>query len=689
MCVYFLGNGVKLRPLKRLWTGRSRITATGIKLGRRGRGRWQARRPDVDTFFSITHLRLENEMKVKFLTFVFCFLATSFAYSQNTLQTESEPQEIIVTGSRVPIPVSKTGPGVTVITSRDIETMKPNSVTDILKTVPGVFITESGAGGLANLKIRGGKNGMSMIMIDGVQVFDATDMDNSLDISSIPIENIERIEIVKGPVSASIGSGAMNGAVNIITKKGSPKKAVNAQANFESSLWKQNSKGSASLYGGNDKINYRIGGASSYDEGVSAYKKGKEQDASSMGAAFAYVGLTPTDNFETSLTLNYVDKEDELDNVYIGGGNGTDDPNYTQRLRRVFAAWNTKYILNDFWEPSLKVFYTLQDRIYNNEPDSQSSASNHDRYVGQTTGADFQNNFYVMDEITMTAGLFYQTDKADINSSYSSYGDLKKALNKYAGYLQGTVNLFDAWTTIVAVRGDKYSDTALTPTGRISSVYDIKAIDLQLKAAFGTGFNGPTLYQLYAPNPYEPDKPYGNKDLKPQKSTSYEVGFTNGILNRMFTWGVTGFDNYYRDLIVWDNKYYNKNKAHSRGIEAEFGVFPCTYFNLKGFYVFTETKDENGKIMYNTPSHQYRLSATMKPFEKFSLYTEVLFASGTGSSKATTTPYTLLNMAASYGITENIEIYLKGTNLTDLKYEVNPGYGTKGIEVYAGMTMKI
>ena len=633
-------------------------------------------------------------MKVKFLTFIFCFLTTSFAYSQNTFQTESEPQEIIVTGSRVPIPVSKAGPGITVITSRDIETMKPNSVTDILKTVPGVFIKESGAGKQDVLNMRGGTNSMNMIMIDGVHVFDASSTPDLFDISSIvSIENIERIEIVKGPVSASIGSGAMNGAVNIITKKGSPKKAVNAQANFESSLWKQNSKGSASLYGGNDKINYRIGGASSYDEGVSAYKKGKEQDASSMGAASAYVGLTPTDNFETSLTLNYVDKEDELDDF------GQDDLDYSQRLRRVFAAWNTKYILNDFWEPSLKVFYTLQDRIGNDE----TTISNTGRFVGQTAGADFQNNFYIMDEFTVTAGLFYQTDKAYIDSVYYDMKEWKDApyeinevLNKYAGYLQGTVNLFDAWTTIVAVRGDKYGDTALTPTYRISSMYDIKAIDLQLKAAFGTGFNGPTLYQLYYPEG-------GNKNLKPQKSISYEVGFTNGILNRMFTWGVTGFDNYYKKLIGWkryypddfynyEGEYDNKDKVHSRGIEAEFGVFPCKYFNLKGSYVWTETKElkvGDWQIAYYTPAHQYRLSATMKPFEKFSLYTEVLFASGTGSSKQKTTPYTLLNMAASYDITESIEIYLKGTNLTDLKYEANPGYGTKGIEVYAGMTMKI
>ncbi len=629
-------------------------------------------------------------MRVKLLSaLILLFLTASLSFSQEqdgaSFQTETEPQEILVTGSRVPIPVSKAGPGVTIITSRDIELMKPGSITDILRTVPGVFINESGAGKLAVLNMRGGDDGMSMIMVDGVQVFDATTTSNHFDISSIPVENIERIEIVKGPVSASMGSGAMNGAVNIITKKGSSEKPASASANFESSLWKSDFQGSASLYGGNDKINYRIGGAFSYDEGVSASKywratskdplqKSTEQDYSSMGSASVYVGLTPTDDFETSVTLNYVDKDTELD------GSKKDDPNYTQRLRRVFALWDTKYILNNFWEPSLKVFYTFQDRIYDNEPDAIWATTEHSRFRGQTVGADFQNNFYIMDELTMTAGFFYQNDQANVSDQFD------KELNKYAGYLQGTVDLFDAWTTVLAVRGDKQGDIDFTPTYRISTMYDIKDIDLQLKAAFGTGFNGPTLYQLYHPS-------YGNEDLKPQKSMAYEAGFTNGLFGRKITWGVTWFDNYYKDLIEYDmtlSKYYTVAEAHSRGIEAEIGLFLTRYFDLRGSYTWTESKDGDGKRLLNSPVHQYKLSAAVRPLERLTVYAEVLFASSVeGSGGDKTTPYTLFNMTASYDVTEKIQIYLKGSNLTDLDYEINPGYGTKGIEVFAGMQMKI
>lgn len=632
---------------------------------------------------------MEDGVKKYLLLFTLFF---SILYSTVFAQQDNNTaQEIFVTGLAVPTSQSKAGIGITTITQEQIQSINPSTFDEILRYVPGIVIRQNSAGKLTSLSMRGGNSGSTMILIDGNPLSDAAGISNDIDLSSIPVDNIEKIEIVKGPLSASLGASAINGAINIITKKGG-KKTIQTSAQIQSSLLSQYYTGNASIYGSKSIIDYRINGSYLYDENVSAaaYKYGNtENDPDAMGHFSAYLGIKPDDYSKTSFYVDYTDRTSDLDN---GGGPNNDNNDYLQKTKRVSAAFKTSYLYNDIWEPSLNINYVYQDRIYG--ASSQIRNDTNDIFDGHTLTADFQNNIYIIDEFTLTAGINYEYSQ--IYSRSSAILESNKNRNSYAGYMQGTINLFDSWTTIIAFRGLKDDNMEFAPLYRVSSTYDIKKINLQIKAAVGNGALSPSLYQLY-------DPAFGNSSLKMQKSFAYEVGFTNTLFNKIITYGLSWFDNYYNNMIMYgsyiDNNnniktgFYNETNTHTRGIEAEINVKPVKYINFGSTYTWMQTFNVDGNPLARRPEHQVSAYINIIPLEKLKINIGLIY---NGESIATiyetadiNDDYFLLNANISYQINDNLEIYLKGTNLTNTEYEEISGYGTKGIEIFAGLKAKI
>lgn len=620
------------------------------------------------------------------------FLLFSIFFFSNSLyaQQSSFSQEIFVTGLTVPTAVSKAGIGITTITQEQIQAVNPSTFDEILRYVPGLVVRQNSAGKLTSLSMRGGNSGSTMILLDGNPLSDASGISNDIDLSSIPVDNIEKIEVVKGPLSASLGAAAMNGAINIITKKGGDK-PVQAAAQLQSSILSQYFTGNASLYGSKNRIDYRINAAYLYDENVSsaAYKYGNtENDPDAMGHFSAYIGAAPVDESKTSFYIDYTDRTSDLDN---GGGPNNDNPDYMQKTKRVSAAFKTSYLYNEIWEPSLNINYTYQDRIYGSS--SQIKNDENDIFDGHSLNADFQNNIYIIDEFTLTAGINYE-----FNQIYSRTGILENNKNKnsYAGYLQAMINLFDSWNTVIAFRGLKVDNTDFIPLYRISSVYDITPVDLQIKAAAGNGAMSPSLYQLY-------DPVFGNSSLKLQESFAYEAGFTHGLLDKMIVYGLSWFDNYYNNMIAYGSYidennsiktgFYNETKTHTRGIEAEFKINPVKYINFGAAYTWLQTFNIDGNPLARRPEHQVTAYINIIPIKALKINIGFIY---NGESVATiyensslNDDYFLLNANISYQINDNIQVYIKGTNLTNTQYEEIYGYGTKGIEIFLGLKAKI
>ena len=407
-----------------------------------------------------------------------------------------------------------------------------------------------------------------------------------------------------------------------------------------------------------------------------------------MGHFSAYVGLKPVTDLNTSFYIDYTDRKSDLDN---GGGANNDNLDYMQDTKRVSTYLKTSYLFQDIWEPTLNISYVYQDRIYGSS--SQIRNNENDIFDGHTINLDFQNNVYIIDEFILSAGINYE-----YNQIFTRTGSLKnnKDVNNVAGYLQGTITLFDNWVTILAFRGQKDENMEFVPLYRVSSVYDIQAIDMQIKASVGNGALSPSLYQLY-------DPVFGNSSLKMQESFAYEVGFSNGLLNRKIVYGLSWFDNYYNNMIAYgsyiDNTnsiktgFYNETKTHTRGIEADISFEPVKYINFGATYTWLQTFNIDGNPLARRPEHQVSAYINIIPIDRLKINIGFIYS---GESVATVyensninDDYFLLNANISYDINDNIQVYIKGTNLTNEDYEEIYGYGTKGIEIFAGLKAKI
>lgn len=618
-----------------------------------------------------------------FIIFITNFILFSFsAYAQQE-QEKIQTEEIFVTGKAVPVGLNYAGVGTAVISQEQISAIKPNSIDELLRTVTGISIYQNGAGKTTSLSIRGGDNRHTLILLDGTPIKDPTSS-SGFDISSIPVSNIERIEIVKGPAAAAIGGDALNGAINIITKKGG-EKPLQADIAAQSSLHKQNFAGLASLYGSKGMANYRISMNYLYDENVSAFKDLPENDPNSMANFSAYLNLKPVDDLSTSLQINYTDRQSEIDG-YDASFNKADLPDEFFNTQRANTIWKTKYIVKNIWEPVLTLSHTYTNRETGNIKTLKERKS--DYFKSNAINLNFLNNFYILDAFVLSFGLDYEYNTIDTKSFGAVFN---KDANYTSIYLQGNINLFDAWNTVITIRGQKDNEYDFIPSYNIASVYDITMIDLQLKASFGTGVLSPTLYHLY-------DITSGNKDLKQEQNISYEVGFSNGLFDKKIVYGLSWFDNYYDNLIQYvdlgnfTGMFYNVAKAHMRGIEANIIINPIKYISFGANYTWLQTFDTYEKPLARKPEHQVTAFLNIKPIDALNIYMEAIY-NGKSTPSAYdpvdfTGEYYLINAAIGYDINENMQVYLKGSNLTNNKYEEVSGYGTKGIEIFAGLKAK-
>jgi len=161
---------------------------------------------------------------MKFLLFFIVFLSAIFCplFAQEKDKEQNEPvklEEIVVTAERIPAPISEVGSSTTVITQEDIKKTNLKTVSEVIRNATGVDVTQSGGSGqITTTFLRGAESRHTLVLVDGVKINDP--MWGGFNFADLTLDNIERIEILKGPQSTLYGSDAIGGVINIITKKG-------------------------------------------------------------------------------------------------------------------------------------------------------------------------------------------------------------------------------------------------------------------------------------------------------------------------------------------------------------------------------------------------------------------------------------------------------------------------------------
>jgi len=627
---------------------------------------------------------------------LFVFLFSTFSFAQTDSAKIYTLSDVVVTATKTSTPLFELANSITVIDSVEIERKKNSNVLELLKTEYGLNITQQGSfGSLANVYTRGANTGHTLVLLDGIEINMPSDPGGTFDFGNLPVDNIERIEILRGPQSTLYGSDALAGVINIITKKGTgtPKFFLSTVGGSYNSY-----KGLAGLNGSYDFLNYSLTLSRFKTDGFSSASEetgNKEKDGSSSYSASSRLGAEITDDFDLNFIFRFTKADVDYDQF---GGQFGDDPTYVYKLEESAFRTEGKYsAFNGFWEQTLGVSIFRNVRKYSN--DAFVYDASRAFYDGRKLKIDWQNNFYLANTNTLILGV--ETEKEEAETEYYIFSQtfplesiLPKSSSRTTGvYLQDQFKLENFFGT-AGVRFDDHQRFGSTLTYRFAPAYIIWETGTKLKATIGTGFKAPSLYYLFDPS-------YGNPDLNPEKSIGWDAGIEQYLWDSKLIIGATYFENYFKDLFGFDENFrtININKAETRGVEFYFILNLLKEISTKGNFTYTDSKDKSMNSpdkdlpLLRRPKIKASYEVNYSFNDKANINGEIIYAGERDDKDFSQFPvqrvklkgYSIVNLAASYKIFEFLQLYARVENLFDTDYEEVLGYATPGLSGYAGI----
>jgi len=470
-------------------------------------------------------------------------LSVPVAFGASGSATTLSP--IVITAGRVFQTAEESLAAVTVITREDIERQQARSVPDLIRGLPGVALSNSGGPGkVTSLFLRGSDSGQVLVLIDGVKVGSPTL--GSTAFEHLPVEQIERIEIVRGPRSSLYGSEAIGGVIQIFTHKG----GGDLKPSFSLGAGSYHSyQGSASISGGGESGWFNAGLSGADTRGFNAcngepgvagcFTHEPDEDGYRNLAANLRAGYRFDNDAEVDFHWLRTDGETEYD----GGFENQSD------TRQQVVSAGLKLMPIDAWALSLKAGRSWDDS--DNFKDGIFSS----RFETERDTLSWQNDLTLATDHLLTLGLDYQEDRVGGSVSYDATSrDNIGLFGQYLGY-------FGPHELQASLRHDDNEQFGGQTTGSLAWGYQFSG-GLRLTASYGTAFKAPTFNELYFPG-------FGNPELSPEESRSLELGLDDRTSRG--GWSLHLFQTDIDDLIAFDASIYapaNIDSARIRGLEA-------------------------------------------------------------------------------------------------------------------------
>ncbi|MDD2688805.1 MAG: TonB-dependent receptor [Candidatus Omnitrophica bacterium] len=503
-------------------------------------------------------------------TMIIALSGISWAEDEDDINLE----KIVVTPSRIEENYEDLSRNVDVITEEDIELSGAKDLTQVLTGITSVNMSDyGGLGGLKNIRMRGSTASQVLILLDGRPVNNPRD--GEVDLSNIPLANIERVEVMHGPASNLYGSSAMGGVVNIITKR-PPKEKQETQ--FTSSFGTFRTYIEQLVHGAKiGKFGYLISGDYKSSEG---FRSNTEFNARDFNAKFEYEL-----NKENSLTLNsgfYKSMQGTPGKI------SNPDIDDKQRVLNNFLDLSWSFRPEGETLVSAKIYnnYDRLEFIENSAGSVFDTAFSKDIHTTQVRGYDLQFNKRLLNNYLAICGFSYITNLNDSTSS---------AKHKYtvrAAYLENQLDLFRDLKMSLGVRVDDYSNFGLQPSPSFSLLYKFNENN-KLRTSINRNFRAPTFNDLYWP-----DQGWvkGNPDLKPERGSTAEIGYETN-LNKYLSSSLTYYRSNYSQLINWGEEagvWMPKNigAAVIQGVELENKIYLPAHFEIDIGYTYLLAKDK-------------------------------------------------------------------------------------------------
>ncbi|HZK79574.1 MAG TPA: TonB-dependent receptor, partial [Humisphaera sp.] len=527
---------------------------------------------------------------------------------------------------------------------------------------------------ITSVFMRGANSDHTLVLIDGIEANDPSSPSRAFDFSTLTVDDIDRIEVLRGPQSTLWGSNAIGGVINVITKRGQGPLSGYISAEDGSFNTFRESVG----FSGSEKIvNYSLNLTQANSQGFPAAdaKYGNKTpdgyDNLSLATRF---GVTLSKQFDIDVIARIQHDRVRIDD---GGGPGQDDPHRWLKSDEDFIRVQPHLVLFD---GALVQTYGFNYTHYTRS-DTDPGFPTHDD--GDVLKFDFQNDLHLCKADTLTVG-------ADVyQEGFSATQTPQKYANSLGLFIQDQFNLNDRLFFTGGMRYEDHSLSGSNVTYRFTGAY-LFPTETKLHASYGTGFKSPTLSDLYSS--------YGSRDLKAEKSMGWDAGVEQSFLKRAVVLDATYFDNHFTNLIDYDfiaNHEENIGEARAQGVELGAAVRPCSKVTTGINYTYTRTEDETTRLslLRRAPS---RIGSFIN--YQYSRQGNVTLTANYVSHRADIDPvtfgrtnvggYVLVNLATSYTINDSLEFTARIDNLLNEHYEEVAGFGTADISFYAGLKLR-
>lgn len=608
-------------------------------------------------------------MRKKILTIVIVSAMNS-AWAENSDNLD----DVIITATRSEISTAEAPGSVTVISRKEIKEKGAKNILDVVRGTPGISLQGIGTGGRKTITLRGMESRHTLILIDGKRIPSSNDVigpNTDYQYDWIPTENIERVEVVRGPMSVLYGADALGGVINVITRKPSGKLQGNIKA---TAYWadgdsKDDGDGhdlDFNLSGNaNDSLQFNIGAQQAKRSSVESILKTDESAIEGRKKQQLTIGLDWQPAERHNIELDFIQ--------------GKEDRWYDTRTRKK-QLYQSQYRLDRDqlslgWKGSLgEVDASL--RAYQSSIDISNKATNGVRATSpqklKATTIEGNISFPIGQKQFITTG--FEQRKEELKNSRLKTGEDNVVLKSL--YVQDEIDLTENLLFTLGARLDDHDIFGQETSPRASIVWNATE-NWILKGSYGHGFRAPNIKQSSSDYVFTfgPNKISGNSDLKPETNDTIELGANYSTSK--YSVDVAIFDNKVKDLIeltgpTSNRIYQNISKARLKGLEVSNKVYLSKQLTLKTSYQYLDSKDGDGNRLKHRPRHVFSGGINWDNNDwQFGLNTEYLSGQIIEHNRVTSSVpgYTLWNINARKRINKKIELAVGIDNVTDVRLE--------------------
>lgn len=601
---------------------------------------------------------------------------------------EAEAERIIVSATRVDIPLDQSPASASVLTAQDFEVQQIERVADALREVPGLSVVQTGtAGQLTSLFTRGLRSEHTQVLLDGIPINQG--LAGLFNFADLTIDNIQRIEVIRGPQSTLYGPRALAGVVQLFTKMGQSTPGFTLSSEGGSYTSFRETLASDGKIGNFD-----------YSIGVSRFDTDNARDNNQYRntAGIANVGWSPNDQLRVSSLFTYSSSD-------TGNPNSIFNPKPVDNFltERWLIAPHINLRATEWWDHKFIFSYDHERQV--NDP-NQDGFLPGTTFVGATralferTTVDYQNDLRPTSWLTVTSGFFYSRVNAGQERPFilQIFGPQPTFVSDHtqetAGFLEATVTPLKNLILVGGGRYDSFNQFGGIWTYRFAGSYKFDQTNTTLHSSVATGFSPPS----------SQDKIFGNNfELNPEEDLGWDLGVEQRLWENRITVGATYFHNDLSNVIGFNGLFetLNLGSARTQGIETELRATPITDLTLRASYTYLDAEKTSGadisqpagSRLPRRPRHEVYASVSYLWCKKLRTTLAAKWVNAReelnfGGPNFDIEDYCFANFAAEYEINSHVSVFGRIDNLTNEHYSEVFGFPALGRAWYGGVKLR-